>query len=418
MITLFWIYRGLVRGLYPALNIFLVLFLPLLITLNYYDVFFDLVARISPESSMSIRETISFIGTYVLCLVVFMYFCMWLCIEKMPINKGVDMVGGAIAGTATGIVFCGVAMLIWFAMPFAEEQAPVDEGQMFFPVHRLTMRMTTFVAQRIEGRRAFDGERFMRDLRYGLPQPRTLGAGFYISSVPTGLRCFIEGGSSTGGGYPPDPARFVTQVKERLAHPEMEITPSMQRANFAELRRTPCFREMETGGAYVAVIMDDVPTEVGRDIADASNMFVNDGEIYYSKDTLSDRVFFMKVYYVDRSEGGIATLVALFQPTDKQNYLKYVAVPTGEDDREAQALWQPVRACFKFDETRMVTRLMEAGATNEEAQRLIPQLRLGGKAWFLGRNKQPYIAEVGGGDGAFRVEPVKKPEMKEFQQKR
>jgi hypothetical protein len=394
-----------------------VLFLPLLITLNYYDLLFDLVARISPESSMSVRETISFIGTYVVSLILFMYFCMWLCIEKMPINKGIDLVGGGIVGAAGGIVFCGVAMLIWFAMPFAEEKAPVDEGQMFFPVHKLTMKMTTFVAHRIEGRRKFDGERFMRDLRFGLPQPPTLGAGYYISSVPTGLRCFIEGGASLGGGYPPDPNRFVTQVKERLAHPEMEITPSMQRANFAELRRTPCFRELDTGGAYVAVIMDDVPTEVGRDIADASKMFAFDGEIYYSKDTASDRVFFMKVYYIDRSQGGVATLVSLFQPTDKQNYMKYVAVPSGDDDREAESIWQPVRACFKFDDSQMLTRLMEAGATNEEAKRLIPQLHLGGKAWFVGRGKEGYIAEVTSGDGKFKVEPVKKPEMKEFQKR-
>lgn len=393
------------------------LFLPLLITLNYYDLTFDLVAKISSESSVSVRETIGFVGTYIISLIVFMYFCMWLCIEKMPINKGIDLVGGAVLGAAGGIVFCGAALLIWFAMPFAEEKFPVDDGQMFFPAHKITMKMATFVSHRIEGKRKFNGERFLRDLRFGLPQQPTLGAGFYISSVPTGLRCFIEGGASLGGGYPTDPSRFVSQVKERLAHPEMEITPSMQKANFAELRRTPCFRELDTGGAYVAVIMDDVPTEVGSDIADASKLFAFDGEIYYSKDMASDRVYFIKVYYLDRSQGGVATLVSLFQPTDKANYTKYVAVPTGEDDREAESIWQPSRACYKFDDTQMETRLTEAGAVRAEAQRLIPQLHLGGKAWFLGRNNEPYIAEVYGGDGKIKVEKVKKPEMKEFQKR-
>ena len=37
------------RGLYPALNMFLVFFVPLLVTINYYDLLFNLVAMISPR---------------------------------------------------------------------------------------------------------------------------------------------------------------------------------------------------------------------------------------------------------------------------------------------------------------------------------------------------------------------------------
>ena len=62
VITIYWIYRGLRRGLYPALNILFVFFVPLLITLNYYDLLFGLVGRIKPDTTQTTRETISFVG--------------------------------------------------------------------------------------------------------------------------------------------------------------------------------------------------------------------------------------------------------------------------------------------------------------------------------------------------------------------
>ena len=58
---------------------------------------------------------------------------------------------------------------------------------------------------------------------------------------------------------------------------------------------------------------------------------------------------------------------------------------------EDQNLWDrvadllPTRECFTFRDSEMVTRLMEAGVIHEEATRLVPQLHLGGKVYFIGR---------------------------------
>ena len=99
VITLYWIYRGLRRGLYPALNILFVFFVPLLLTLNYYDLLFGVVARIKPDTTPTTRETISFIGTYLVTFFICVYFCLWLCAEDLRMDKTMDTIAGGILGT-------------------------------------------------------------------------------------------------------------------------------------------------------------------------------------------------------------------------------------------------------------------------------------------------------------------------------
>ena len=189
---MFWTYRGLRRGLYPALNILLVFFLALLVTLNYYDLLFALVGKIAPRTGIKVRECIAFISGYMIVFTFFLYFCLWLCAEKLPIHNAVDGVGGAIFGAMTGVVCGGVLMMMWFHMPFAERHDPVDDAEMFFPCHTLTLRAASFGGDRISGGKKFHGMRYMRDVRYGLPRIPSVGSGYYVSSVPTGLRVFIK----------------------------------------------------------------------------------------------------------------------------------------------------------------------------------------------------------------------------------
>ncbi len=75
IITIYWLYRGLRRGLYPALNILFVFLVPLLITLNYYDLLSGLVGKIKPDTTQSTREAISFVGLYLITFFIFVYFC-------------------------------------------------------------------------------------------------------------------------------------------------------------------------------------------------------------------------------------------------------------------------------------------------------------------------------------------------------
>ena len=405
-------------------------FLPLLITLNYYDLLFGLVAKIAPESTPTIRETISFVGTYFVSFSILLYVCIWLCSDVMHLHKAIDVVGGAIFGAATGVICCGVLMMVWFSMPFAERQFPVDDGQMFFPCHQLTLDGATYVARRIEGRRSFSGARFLRDLRFGLPRIPSLGTGYYVASVPNGLKVFID-----AGGY--SPMSFLNMMKERLAHPETEVPPSEQRRPMGERNRSPIFIQQPGGTeALIGVVFDNVPDEL-KDL-NTQNMFVHDGEIYYAKESISDRALFIKIYRVKR-EGNLGTLIALFQPGDARISQ---AIPklwsAGDSDRaleeilrskiatnisDAQELltfselmvsFMPTQTCYRFDRGQMVGQLMTQGTTNEEARGIVPQLELAGKAYFLGRNKKPAVVEITG-DNKWQIFEPSEPNLKEVE---
>lgn len=390
IITAWWVYRGLRRGLYPALNIFLVFFLPLLFTLNYYDLTFGLVSKVAPQSSVSAREAAAFCATYLVFFAGLLYLCLWLCTEKLPLNPTVDGIGGGVMGVATGVVSSGVLMMFWFSMPFAERQFPIDDAQLFYPAHTLTLKAATFMANRplIRGERGFAGARFMRDMRYGLPSPSTVGKGYFIASIPNGLRIFVD---ATGAS----PAMFLGKIKERLANPDMDITPSMQKQPFAEHSHTPNFVE-ETRGqqALVAVIMDKVPKSL-QDLP-PNDMYVHDGEVYYSKEQIGDQILFVKIYEAQR-EGNIGTVIALFQPKNPKEWDKVLE-------------YLPTRQCFKFNEETMKTRLTQAGAVLEERESIVRQLKLAGKAYFIGMEKQPKVVMITGPDKWVIFDP-KEPDI-------
>ena len=168
-------YRGLRRGLYPALNILFVFFIPLLVALNYYDLLFGLIGRIKPDTTQATRETISFITTYLVAFFICVYFCLWLCAEDLRVSKAVDTIAGGILGAMTGAICSGVLMLFWFSMPFSRSlHFEVSDADMFYKPQLFALESAAVVAADIKGERspywAFSGERFLRDLRYGLPQ--------------------------------------------------------------------------------------------------------------------------------------------------------------------------------------------------------------------------------------------------------
>lgn len=374
MITTWWVYRGIKKGLYSALNIFLVFFLPLLFTVNYFDLLFGMVGKIAPQSSLSFREAVSFCGTYFISFAVCVYFCVWLCTEKLPTQRAIDGIGGALFGAGTGIISAGVLMMFWFSMPFAERSFPVDEGQLFFPAHKMALKGAAFIANKnlIRGERSFSGDRFMRDLQYGLPSIPTLGNGYSVLSIPNGLRIFADGSGAS-------PATFLQKIKERLNNPDLDITPSMKKQPFAEWSFTPFFVTLATSDrALIAVIMDKVPPALANVSAD--KMFIHDGEVLYSKEQLGDQILFIKIYEVQRI-GNTGSVIALFQPQDPQHW-------------DVVKEYLPTQPCFKFDEKELENRLINAGANIEESESLIRQVRLGGKAFFVGSGKQPMIVEM------------------------
>jgi len=349
---------------------FLVFFLALLVTLNYYDLTFALVGKIAPKTDMKIRECISFITTYFLAFTVFLYFCVWLCAEKLLIHKFVDGVGGGVLGALCGIVCSGVLMVMWFHMPFAERNYPVDDASMFFPCHKFTARMVSFVntKQRISGGRPFYGGRFLQDVRYGLPRIPSVGDGFYVSSIPSGLPTFI--GLDRGS-----PSQFIKEIKGYLGKLGASIPPS-EKERIGYCGPTPVFIDRSGKTALIAVVMDRIPSAV----TPGPEAFIHDGEAAIATPSMGDQGFFIKVYRVEKEEN-IATLIALFQPKDEK-------------------LWHlvedflPTRECYHFETDRMVEDLMGQGVVYENAEQLARQVHYGGKAYFVGTGDTPKVIQM------------------------
>jgi hypothetical protein len=363
---------------------------PLLITLNYYDLMFGVISWIKPDTTQSTRETISFIGLYLATFFVCVYLCLWLCAETLHLSKTVDVTAGGILGAVTGMICCGVLMLFWFSMPFSRQmQFEVADTDMFYKPQDYVLPAAALVADRIRGDRKFSGERFLRDLRYGLPQPPTLGSGFYVSSVPTGLKVFLEPGSGL-------PQSFLLKIEERLTNPEKDIPPSEQKEARYEKGRTPLFLNESAGSALVAVVMESVPAELAQASGDEPDrLFASDGEVGYAKETIGDRTLYIKIYKVDKI-GAVGSEIALFQPRDMTKYA----------DR-FEGFW-PAKVCFPFDDGKVKIQITEKGATVADA--LMEQLRHCGKAIFTGSEGKVYGLELSAPHQPgrlFEVQPAK-----------
>jgi hypothetical protein len=383
--------------LYPALNVLFVFFVPLLVTLNYYDLLFGLISRIKPDTTQTARETISFITTYLVTFFICVYFCLWLCAEDLRVGRAIDVIAGGILGAMTGAICCGVLMMFWFSMPFSRGlQVEVNDADMFYKPQVFALEAAQVVAGRIkEDDRAFSGERFLRDLRYGLPHVPIAGGGIFVSSVPAGLKVFcIAGGLSADV--------FLSRIQDRLANPEKDIPPSEQKSAVIEKGRTPLWLLDAGGNALVAVVMENVPREFATGPSDKPDMlFANDGEMGYAKTNVVDRVVYIKFYRMGTSDP-VPSEIALFQPRDMANY------------RDTFEEFWPAKACFRFNDGDMA-QLLKTWITPEEAKRLVgnadwnAQLRLCGKATFKGTDGKDYAVELGAPGRAPRVFEVLAP---------
>ena len=374
---MFWIYRGFWRGLYPALNMFLVFLLALLVTLNYYGLAFSLVGKIAPKVDLKMKECISFAFTYLVSFGVLLYFCLWLCAENMKIHSLVDMIGGGIFGLAGGVLCSGVAMIFWFSTPFSTN-FPIDDNEMFYRPNEWSLAMATQIGRRIPGGRPFSGVRFMRDVRYGLPGIPSIGSGVYVASVPNGLRIFDCSRHS--------PTTAVMEVAKYLGRTGETIAPSEKR-EAGDIGRTPML--IDGSSSNLIAVVDDR----NRGLGNVPSEFVADGAVGFATKKSLEQEIVIRLYRVEQV-GPVASVIALFQPAEVWRDVDEVV--------ETMQELLPSRECYNFDTDEMLTALIESAVPDTDAKRLIPLLRHGGKICFAGAGNVLTCAEVMG-DENFRV---------------
>jgi len=345
--------------------------------------------KIVPQASSTARHCICLIAAYLFFFGILLYFAMWLCSERIHIHKNLDMFGGGFVGLMGGIVCSAALLFIWFSFPFGERTFPV--GRMFYPPHKWTFHGITFVSKRISGGRDFDGNRFLRDLRFGLPAPRLIGDGFWVTSVPTGQIVFT-GSSASDTGRALD---FYMSIKERWGIPDSEIRPSERRQPFGKKGRTPLFISFSSDEAMIAVIMDDPPRDVASPRgADAAEFFYHDGEIAIGQTYVSEQPLYMKIYAVKKRQN-VGTLVAMFHPTSTPLF----PPPIPGEAKSRMDKFMPLQECFQISPGKasmLKNQLKSKGATAEEAEHMIKQLRYCGKAVFVGLSGRLMAVEMMG----------------------
>jgi hypothetical protein len=282
-------------------------------------------------------------------------------------------------------------MLIWFSMPFSRQvQVEVADTDMFYRPQDYALRAVTLVAGRLKADRTFSGERFLRDLRFGLPQVPTLGSSFYISSAPTGLKVFIE----PGGG---SPQAFLLRIEDRLYNPEKDVPPSEQGEARYEKGRTPLRLEAAGDSALVALVMESIPPELTQVSGDEPDrLFASDGDLGYANETNGDRKLYVKIYQVTKT-GAVGSVIGLFQPRDMTR-----------NAETFQNFW-PAKVCFPFNDGLVEKQLRENGVTQEVGP-LLAQLHYCGKAIFTGSEGKTYALELSAPEQpgrVFEVQPAK-----------
>jgi Colicin V production protein len=349
----------------------------LLVTLNYYDVLMPLMQKIAPKSTISVRLSVSVSAIYCLSFGLLAYPVLALCTDRIALHRAVDRIVGCIVGAMTGVFCCAGLLFIWFSMPFAEASLPVDDSTMFFPCHRMAFEVANVAYKRMQGKQEFDGARFLRDLRYGVPRFSDVGSGFYVTSVPTGLEVYIDTGSGSVD-------EFWAMVGNRLFKSDLQLRPSERKASFRRGGRTPCLIQTESGKtAWVAVMMEGMPSAIENQ--PLLERYLPDGEMFVGQKHISDHALHFKIYKVER-EGNIATLVSIFEPKDAPADFKMESL-------------MPLKECFilsRGKEEELLLELKDARASADESKAMIRELRLGGKAVFIGKASKPMAVEMTG----------------------
>jgi len=313
---LYFVQLGARRGVFPVLLTLLVTLLAFLFAMNYRIDVALLLHDWLPKWRADNLRALGYLAVFAAAFFFFGYLAVRFTPEIAPLYKKLDRVLGTLVGILAGIALTGSLCMAWFTSTLAARYQ-IPEGRIYFKPHDYLLLAYGRITgardptgglnhfARFPGGAWFDADSAIAGIKEkGSRMPRH-GDGFWIASVPPGLRVFI---SSVR-------AEPLSEFKKNL---EGWITRGWEagpiqggRARRGYMGDTPCYIECEDPEAWIAV-----ETELSKRTPipkPGENPLADDGQV----DTLSGpNRRFLKIYRLrkqreTRDQPVVAKLIAL-----------------------------------------------------------------------------------------------------------
>lgn len=377
---------GMKRGAVPMLRLLLVFVFSFFLAYGLKEPLFPLVQKIFRKLDPAWIECIAYLVAEAVCFGVLLYMATKFANETIPLPKVLDSVGGFVFGMASGLALAGLVLVTILQFPGGRGLVSGGMDWYFCPQDYLLRGFAHLSQKSIPGRRVFDAARQSRDLLFGTPVLPAGKSGFWVTSVPLGLRVYVC--EASVGNTPKD---FKRDVEGRLGKSELTarlgVTKRRRRIE-GYIGRTPCYILQEVPDKLVAV---EVPLTDGLE-AGGQSPFLWDGEIgWWSQEAQGQKVV-VKMYRMPKEKMKLFVLVAAF-------------VPRGPEGVEIFERWLPGKPglAAAFDPAEAQKKIAELTSA-ADAERYVDWLKRGGKAVFEATTANEIIAIQITGDRQLRQE--------------
>ena len=399
---LYFVQLGARRGVFPVLLSLLVTVLAFIIAMNYrVD-----VARMYRNWFSGLKDAnalaLGYLTVFAVFFCLFGYLAVRYSPEIAPLQKRLDQVLGVIVGILAGTAIMGSLCMIWFSSTLAERYQ-IPEGRFYLAPHKYLVAFYGHITgrrdpsggeqhfARFPGGVYYDaGAEITAMARKGSKMPRS-GDGFWISSVPKGLRVFI---SSVRAQPLPD---FKQKLEDWMGR-RWEAGPVRgDRAIAGYVGRTPITVHCSDPEAWIAV-----ETELSKQTpipGPDENPLVDDGQdgTVSGPDRRFCKIYKLRKEREARNQPVMAKLVALMynRKMSLSDVKKYLLPSSPEytikDDERAHA----------------ISELRNDGLSEEEAKEIIEMALRGGRVLYTGRGGEAMVFEITSADGDYRIVAVR-----------
>jgi len=369
--VLYFVQRGVRHGIYSSVTYFCALALAAAIGLNYYEGFARyMVANWSftEENARAMALLLLFGGFGILFIFpVLRYFS-----ATAPMQKILDRILGGVFGLLLGVTILGMFFMVWFNSELSGHPSLAFDSERIWPRRPDSLLAEGFaILSRHGGGAEFQPGSIIK-ARAGFQMP-TLVTGFWINSIPPGLRVFIRTTRTDA------PLFFRNELSEMLRFRDEELK-KRRGASGGFMGRTGSDglriplqddRGVDIHNMLVAVEIT-VPRKLAEGLAGGASPYEKDGEVMVFTQKVGDELRLVKIYELRRERGvDFFPFIALFYPKNA----------TAEEIEKML----PVREVCKVDEDAVRARLHDAGVAEDEIDGLIQRFKRAGKIVFRAR---------------------------------